>query len=458
VRANLAGIASRLQTVFLSLPAQAATKANLIKRKRKFTPVAFALGLTLAWLQRPAATYPRLVGFLAATGVSVTASALCQRFTPELADFFLELLRQAARLALQPQAAQLPLLQRFAAVLIHDSTTVDLPAAFAAVWAGCGGSCGGGTASLKISACLELVSGARDLSLEPGKQHDNDSPLLTRTPAKGTLVINDLGYFDLGRFAAWSLAGVSWITRATARVNLTVGGVHLPLWRYLEGPHRQGVMRVEGWLSVGTGGLSCRLIAIRCPAEVEARRRQKLYEKCAKRGETPKQAALLLCGWTVLLTNVPEETLAWREVWAVYRLRWQVELLFKRWKSLGGLGHSQGTKEPRLLVEVYAKLLGALMRQWLTMTTGRGWRKGCSLYRMESVIQDWGLALAQAIGSFDELVRLLASLGEVLRATPGVDRRRRKPAAFETLENPHDDGLPKAPDREPLPEQPAYAN
>ena len=80
---------------------------------------------------------------------------------------------------------------------------------------------------------------------------------------------------------------------------------------------------------MGAEGVKCRLIAVRCPAEVEARRRQKLYEKCAKRGETPRQAALSLCGWTVFLTNVTEEKLTWREVWVVYRLRWQVELLFK---------------------------------------------------------------------------------------------------------------------------------
>ena len=124
---SIAGIARHLQTVFLTLPEQAADKAHLIRRRRKFTPVAFALGLTLAWLQRPGATYPRLLVFLAAAGVAVSASALCQRFTPELADFFLELLRGAARLALRPSPAQLPLLQRVTAVLIHDSTTVNLP-------------------------------------------------------------------------------------------------------------------------------------------------------------------------------------------------------------------------------------------------------------------------------------------------------------------------------------------
>ena len=81
------------------------------------------------------------------------------------------------------------------------------------------------------------------------------------------------------------------------------------------------------------------------------------------------------------------------------------------------------------------------MRQWLTMTTGQGWRLGCSLYEVESVIQDWGLALLRAVGNFGELVRLLADLGEVLRNTPGVDRRTRRPSAFETLEDPGGAGL-----------------
>ena len=53
----------------------------------------------------------------------------------------------------------------------------------------------------------------------------------------------------------------------------------------------------------------------------------------------------------------------------LYGERWNVELLFKRWKSLGGLGHSQGTKEDRLVVEVYAKLLGALLRHHMCVLT-----------------------------------------------------------------------------------------
>jgi len=439
VKATLAGVASRLQTVFLSLPEQAAAEAELIRRQRKFTPYALAAGLVLAWLQHPNATYPQLLAFLTCAGVSVCPSALCQRFTPALADFFLRLLTQAVALALQPRPAELPLLSRFSAVLVHDSTTLHLPAALANIWPGCGGD--GGAAALKVSACLELLGNGLKLSLEPGKQADPDSPLLGPTPPAGALVINDLGYFNLSRLAAWAAAGVFWITRASAKVNVTVGGRYLPLWRYLQQQGQAGCARLEEWLPVGEWDLSCRVIAVRCPPEVEARRRQKLYEKANKRGEPPGEAALAMCGWTVFLTNVPQEKLSWREVWVAYRLRWQVELLFKRWKSLGGLGQSRGEKEQRLVVEVYAKLLGALLRQWLLMSTGQGWRLGCSLHKMEAVIQDWALALARALGCFSELVRLLADLAEVLRNTPGVDRRANKPAAFQTLEDPNNDGF-----------------
>src|SRR5262249_32936894 len=55
-------------------------------------------------------------------------------------------------------------------------------------------------------------------------------------------------------------------------------------------------------------------------------------------------------------------------VWA--RARWQIELLFKRWKSHGGLEASRGKRAERVLCEVYAKLIGQVVQQWLLVTCG----------------------------------------------------------------------------------------
>lgn len=439
MNATLAVIASRLQRVFFSLSDQAAVRSRLIRRRRKFFPVCLALSLTLAWLQHPQASYSQLLAFVALAGCSVCPSALCQRFNSALADFFLRLLRQAVSLALRPRPANLPLLRRFNGVFLYDSTVLRMPDGLASIWPSCGGDAG--RAALKVSVRAELTGGELQLSLEPGRQGDAGSPLLTQALPQGALVLADLAYFNLRRLADWSTAGVFWISRARALLNVTVGELYQPLADYLGRQRRSGCLRLEEWLQIGTRDLPARLIAVRCPPEVEARRRQRLYHQASKRGSVPKKAALELCGWTAFLTNVPEEMLSGRETWVVYRLRWQVELLFKRWKSLGGLGRSRGEKEQRLVVEVYAKLLGALLRSWLALTAGQGWQLGCSAYRREAVIQSWGLTLLRAMGHFSSLLGVLADLGEVLRNTPNIERRKGRPSAFQTLEDPENDSL-----------------
>ena len=80
--------------------------------------------------------------------------------------------------------------------------------------------------------------------------------------------------------------------------------------------------------------LACRLIAWRLPQEQADRRRQKLrQETMRKRGHEPSVERLAWCDWTILVTSVPVEMLTPKEATVLYRARWQVELLFKRWKS-----------------------------------------------------------------------------------------------------------------------------
>jgi hypothetical protein len=65
--------------------------------------------------------------------------------------------------------------------------------------------------------------------------------------------------------------------------------------------------------------------------------------------------------WTLLVTNMPGDCLTLREALVLVRVRWQIELLFKLWKSHGRVDESQSTKPWRILCEVYAKLLTMLV-------------------------------------------------------------------------------------------------
>lgn len=115
-----------------------------------------------------------------------------------------------------------------------------------------------------------------------------------------------------------------------------------------------------------------RLIAVRVPAEVANRRRQQAREKTAKKGagRVPTAAYLELLGWSLFVTNSVAEELTWKAVVVLYRARWQIEWLFKLWKSHNRLDrHRAGAGAKEVLAVFYAKLLGVLLQNWILVAT-----------------------------------------------------------------------------------------
>src|SRR5947209_13855277 len=68
-----------------------------------------------------------------------------------------------------------------------------------------------------------------------------------------------------------------------------------------------------------------------------------------------------------MLTNVESHLLSARQVVALMRLRWQIELLWKLWKQEGKIDTWRSAKPQRILTELYAKLLGLLLAHWVTL-------------------------------------------------------------------------------------------
>jgi len=95
----------------------------------------------------------------------------------------------------------------------------------------------------------------------------------------------------------------------------------------------------------------------------EARRKCKKRER-RKRGGTPEQDTLFLCGFFIVLTNVSPQRLSAQSILELYRARWQIELAFKRFKSLLDLDLYRARAGSELgKVWLYAKLLYALLIQ-----------------------------------------------------------------------------------------------
>ena len=98
------------------------------------------------------------------------------------------------------------------------------------------------------------------------------------------------------------------------------------------------------WLipPTGKGGASIpvRVCAVKKSAVAAARARKKMTGRSQhSTGYIPSPEAVEAAGYFFVLTTLPQEIATAKQVLELYRGRWQIELVFKRLKSILGLGH-----------------------------------------------------------------------------------------------------------------------
>jgi hypothetical protein len=182
----------------------------------------------------------------------------------------------------------------------------------------------------------------------------------------GDLVVVDRGYANRKQ--------VGYVLVADAWLLMRIGWLTLPLedsagqpfdlidWLKRTQPSSAGYpQEIEVWVSTPQGRFAMRLVAQAIPQQAADQARRRVRKAAKKKGHTPDQRTLFAAGFVLLLTNLPLAQWSAPQILSLYRFRWQVELAFKRLKSLLNLDGLR-TRDPEL-VQVYllAKLLAALL-------------------------------------------------------------------------------------------------
>ena len=362
-------LADAVQTLLTTTAEATARATGFVQRHSKLGGAAFVQALVFAWLANPQATVEARAQAAAVAGVTISPQGLEQRCTERAAVFLEQLLAQAVRMVIAAEPVVVPVLQRFAAVVLLDSSTVVLPDALAPWWPGCGGATAEHTqAALKLQVRFDLCRGTLEGPLlTDGRTHENTSPLQHAPLPPGALRVADLGFFNLDVFAAMQAQGVYWLSRLLLSTAVfTPDGTHCDVLRWLA---TQQAPTVERPVCLGAAHhLPACLLAARVPEEVAAQRRRRLHADARRHGRTPSAAQLAAADWTLLVTTVPADRLTLPEALVLYRARWQVELLFKLWKSHGEIDASRSTKPWRVLREVFATVLAMIIQHWVLLT------------------------------------------------------------------------------------------
>jgi hypothetical protein len=419
---------------------QLARQCGLVLRERKFTGRSLLRMLVLTLLRKPDASWGDFFVTAIEEGLEVSATAVEKRLQAgqPLTDF----LRQALERALQQVVTAVPpsteLLQPFSAVLLGDSSVISLPDELADAFAGCGGTEKASRAALKLHVLWNLKSG----TLEPfvvtaGTVSDAQGPIAVDQAAPGTLWVYDLGYFDVERFAALDRQRAKFLSRLQHGTSVyQAQGQALDLVAHLRAVPT-GLL--DQMILLGaTTRLLCRLLAIRVPEEVANRRRQQARTKARDHGRNAPSAAYLeLLGWSLFVTNaLAAEELSWKAVVVLYRARWQIELLFKLWKSHNGLARVRvraSALQP--LAVFYAKLLGVLWQHWLLLALV--WHlPERSLLRAARHLREWLKVLEWVLDDSAQVERLLQRLQRQMERLAGVKKRRKNPSHAQLLDEP----------------------
>jgi hypothetical protein len=107
--------------------------------------------------------------------------------------------------------------------------------------------------------------------------------------------------------------------------------------------------------------LILRLVIRRKSSEQAEAERQRLIKDAKKRGTKPDQRSLEAAGYIMLLTSLPASVFPPSDILAIYRFRWQIELAFKRFKSLAGLDQLPAKNPALARAWIYARLIVALI-------------------------------------------------------------------------------------------------
>lgn len=393
-----------------------ARATGLMRRKREITPLALlvaclsTLGIAkVQWLADILRTFNRF------TGKVVRYKPFHNQLAkPEFALFLQELVCRALDELTVPVFRAVPgsSLAKFKDIIIHDGSSFRLKDNLATEWPS--RFWNRAPAAMEIHATMSATQdNVIRLTIAPDKEAER--PFLpSGDELRRRLLLGDRGYESRDVFNEIEAQGGFFIIRGNLAIKPTIRCAYVSRRRLrrLEGkplnlrslPNETVDIEIE-W-STGNKSWEGRLVILRT------------------KGKRNKKSVVLLH------TNLTRAEFHWRDVALLYRLRWQIELVFKEWKSHANLHRFDTSKDPIAEGLVWASLLVAILKRYLCHATQRGTGVELSTQRAASSARHFlDDVLRSLLAGHRALASALRSAINFLvenaqRAHPDRDRRR----------------------------------
>lgn len=294
--------------------------------------------------------------------ISIKPQSIMERLNDEAAPrFFKKIFKEILKVQLDNFSLKVPpdLLVQFTKILIQDSSSIDLNAKLSKFFKGSGGRAS--KASAKIDVIYDFKSKRYEqIKLTDHSEADQKLGLsILDYLVPDALIIRDLGYLRMDCILKIDAMKAFFLSRFKNNTLVYLNKddpAELDLADYIYRNCRgKNVIELKAFITVSR--VPMRIIAYLVPEDIAAERRRKAHATAKKQGRTLTKKSLALLDYSIFITNVTKEVWPAEVVGTIYRLRWQIELLFKSWKSNLKVDYLKGINEHRIESLLYIKMI-----------------------------------------------------------------------------------------------------
>lgn len=227
-------------------------------------------------------------------------------------------------------------LKQFVSVYIVDSTTVSLPDKLKSLYAGLGGT--NSDAAVKIQAVFNILKNQfKKFELSAATSSDAKyTDTLVKMLKPMEVIIFDLGYFCIKSFQEIIQKQAHFISRVITNTIFYLK-THIENGTFekidIINILNNSMNVVDTKVFIGKEKVEVRLIAVRLPEDKINERRRKENKKAKAKGKALTDIELELLAWNIIITSISQDMLTVETMCEIYRIRWQIELIFKTWKG-----------------------------------------------------------------------------------------------------------------------------
>ncbi|GHV60204.1 IS4 family transposase [Bacteroidia bacterium] len=368
-----------------------------------------------------------MVSFLQSEfGVKIKKQSLDERFGESCISYIKAVLKEVLNERLGSIYGS-DLLNRFSRIRIKDSTKFMVPSTLESNYKGCGGDVHSRSkAGISIQYEYDLKSGEiTDLNITPGNRNDRtDAGATAADMQQDDLIIRDLGYFSTEVLTSCIRERAFFLSRLDASTNVYDSKNNpLSFKAVYKEMSETGVTQQEMSVFIGKNGrVPVRMLLRMVPPEIYEQRIREKTQKSKGQGRGQlREETKIRCWFNLFITNADEELLPAEHIFPLYRLRWQIELHFKTWKSVFRIDRLHRMKESRYIALLCAKLLLIIINLQITYSIQQSLNQKQSGKRR---ILSLNKSLKTLSSLFTEIFRMLRQTGRKAQTIAQNIRKR----------------------------------